>query len=86
MKPWRRLRRLVASLEGEPDDEQLHRIRILAKRAEYLHQAGRWRIVTIQEEPMRPLVGIGVHQIGAALVAVAASTTAGGRAAAIVRQ
>lgn len=34
-KPWRRLRRLVGSFEGEPDDEQLHRIRILAKRARY---------------------------------------------------
>jgi CHAD domain-containing protein len=34
-KPWRSLRKAVRALPAEPTDEQLHRIRILAKRARY---------------------------------------------------
>jgi len=34
-RPWRRLRAQVAALDGDADDIQLHRVRILAKRARY---------------------------------------------------
>jgi CHAD domain-containing protein len=34
-KPWRRLRRAVRELAEQPPDEDLHRVRILAKRARY---------------------------------------------------
>ena len=38
-RPWRRLRTLVKSMDATPDDTQLHRIRILAKRARYAADA-----------------------------------------------
>lgn len=38
-RTWRRLARGVASLPEEPDDGQLHRIRILAKRCRYAAEA-----------------------------------------------
>ncbi len=38
-RPWRRLRAYVEANETEPDDAQLHRIRILAKRARYAADA-----------------------------------------------
>ena len=38
-KPWRRLRDAVRALGPEPPDEELHRIRILAKRARYAAEA-----------------------------------------------
>jgi CHAD domain-containing protein len=38
-KPWRRLRDYVRDLDAKPDDSQLHRVRILAKRARYAADA-----------------------------------------------
>jgi CHAD domain-containing protein len=38
-RPWRRLRAQVAALDGDADDVQLHRVRILAKRARYAADA-----------------------------------------------
>jgi CHAD domain-containing protein len=38
-KPWRRLRDYVRQLDATPDDSQLHRVRILAKRARYAADA-----------------------------------------------
>ena len=38
-KRWRRLRRFVAALDGTPADEDLHRVRILAKRVRYAADA-----------------------------------------------
>jgi CHAD domain-containing protein len=38
-KPWRRLRDYVKALDHTPDDSQLHRVRILAKRARYAADA-----------------------------------------------
>ncbi len=38
-RPWRRLRDYIAALEDTPDDSQLHRVRILAKRARYAADA-----------------------------------------------
>jgi CHAD domain-containing protein len=37
--PWRRLRSAVRALSSEPSDPELHRIRILAKRARYAAEA-----------------------------------------------
>jgi CHAD domain-containing protein len=37
--PWRKLRRAVRSLDAWPPDEELHRVRILAKRARYAAEA-----------------------------------------------
>jgi CHAD domain-containing protein len=37
--PWRHLARNIAGLPNEPTDEQLHRVRILAKRARYAAEA-----------------------------------------------
>jgi CHAD domain-containing protein len=38
-RPWRRLREYVAALDRTPADPQLHRVRILAKRARYAADA-----------------------------------------------
>ena len=38
-KRWRRLRRFVASLDETPADDELHRVRILAKRVRYASDA-----------------------------------------------
>lgn len=38
-RPWRRLRSYVESLDKPPEDAQLHRVRILAKRARYAADA-----------------------------------------------
>ncbi len=38
-KPWRRLRRAVLALPVDPVDEELHRVRILAKRCRYAAEA-----------------------------------------------
>jgi CHAD domain-containing protein len=38
-KAWRKLKRSVAELGGEPADEQLHRVRIMAKRCRYAAEA-----------------------------------------------
>jgi CHAD domain-containing protein len=38
-RPWRRLRDYVATLDHAPSDPQLHRVRILAKRARYAADA-----------------------------------------------
>lgn len=38
-KPWRRLRKAVRGLPGEPSNAELHRIRILTKRARYASEA-----------------------------------------------
>ena len=38
-RPWRRLRSYVGSVDDPPSDAQLHRIRILAKRARYASDA-----------------------------------------------
>src|SRR3989475_11109739 len=38
--PWRRLRSAVRQLPENPTDPELHRIRILAKRARYATEAG----------------------------------------------
>ncbi|MGH8998994.1 MAG: CHAD domain-containing protein, partial [Acidimicrobiia bacterium] len=38
-KPWRKLRRAVEALGAEPSDAELHRVRILAKRARYAAEA-----------------------------------------------
>ncbi len=38
-KPWRRLRKAVRGLADEPSNAELHRIRILAKRARYASEA-----------------------------------------------
>ena len=40
-KSWRRMRRAVEALPGEPTDEELHQIRILAKRVRYATEAVR---------------------------------------------
>ncbi|HEY7931970.1 MAG TPA: CHAD domain-containing protein [Acidimicrobiales bacterium] len=37
--PWRRLRRFVASLDDDPADHELHRLRILTKRCRYAVEA-----------------------------------------------
>jgi CHAD domain-containing protein len=37
--PWKKLRTEVKDLQGEPDDEALHRVRILTKRARYAAEA-----------------------------------------------
>lgn len=38
-RPWRKLRKAVKALPGDPTDPELHRIRILAKRARYAAEA-----------------------------------------------
>jgi CHAD domain-containing protein len=38
-RPWRRLRRTVGGLRGRPSVEDLHRVRILTKRARYAAEA-----------------------------------------------
>ncbi|TMD51711.1 MAG: CYTH and CHAD domain-containing protein [Chloroflexi bacterium] len=38
-RPWRKLRKAVQALPGEPADAELHRVRILAKRARYAAEA-----------------------------------------------
>jgi CHAD domain-containing protein len=38
-RPWRRLRRAVLALPVDPADEELHRVRILAKRCRYAAEA-----------------------------------------------
>jgi CHAD domain-containing protein len=38
-KPWKRLRKAVRALADEPADAELHRVRILAKRARYAAEA-----------------------------------------------
>jgi CHAD domain-containing protein len=38
-RPWRRLRSFVSAVEESPQDHELHRIRILAKRARYAAEA-----------------------------------------------
>jgi CHAD domain-containing protein len=37
--PWEHLKRRVAKLDRQPPDEELHRVRILAKRARYAAEA-----------------------------------------------
>jgi CHAD domain-containing protein len=39
VKPWRDLRRAVRALDEHPPDEELHRVRILAKRVRYAAEA-----------------------------------------------
>jgi len=39
VKPWRDLRRAVRALDERPPDEELHRVRILAKRVRYASEA-----------------------------------------------
>ncbi len=38
-RPWRRLNRAVRALDDDPPDEDLHQVRILAKRARYAAEA-----------------------------------------------
>src|SRR5262249_44238819 len=38
-KPWRNLRKAVEALDDDPPDPELHRVRILAKRARYAAEA-----------------------------------------------
>jgi CHAD domain-containing protein len=38
-RPWRRLRRAVGGLGGQPNVDELHRVRILTKRARYAAEA-----------------------------------------------
>ena len=38
-RPWRKLRKAVKALPADPTDPELHRIRILAKRARYAAEA-----------------------------------------------
>ncbi len=38
-RPWRKLRQAVAELDGQPSDDDLHQVRIRAKRARYAAEA-----------------------------------------------
>src|SRR5262249_29615689 len=40
LKPWRDLRRAVGHLPDRPSDEELHQVRLLAKRMRYASEAG----------------------------------------------
>jgi CHAD domain-containing protein len=52
-KAWRKLKRSVAELEPEPADEQLHRVRIMAKRCRYAAEA----VVGVEGRPAKRFAG-----------------------------
>ncbi len=57
-KPWRRLRRAVKDLDDPPTDEQLHAVRIRAKRLRYAAEA------------VAPLIGKPARDLGEAAAAL----------------
>jgi CHAD domain-containing protein len=52
-KAWRKLRRSVSDLGSEPADEQLHRVRIMAKRCRYAAEA----VIGIEGRPAKRFAG-----------------------------
>jgi CHAD domain-containing protein len=60
-RPWRRLRAAVLRLDDNPSDDDLHAVRIAAKKARYAAEA------------LEPLVGAGAGRYAAAVAGVQAA-------------